>query len=133
MSVGGFSEYSLFGSVNGESSVFAQNIKLLKRIEIGQTSPPYVSGDLEPPTFVYVEPILKKGKSYIRWSAVPCAERYRVYRYIDNPNKAKAINLDVVGTELENENYLLYHLANYKCFVQAVTNSSWANTTLKSR
>ena len=120
MAVGGFTDYGIVRSIDGESAVYIQNPNLLKNIEMGNVNQSHVSGNLNPPAVVYAEPILKSGKTYIRWSVVPGAERYRVYRYIDDPTKAKAINLDVVGTEIENENNILYHLFGYKCFVQAV-------------
>ena len=122
MAVGGFADFfrwAAMSSIDGNSSVYIQNPELLSRIDMGEVTGTHVSGNIDPPSHVFLvnSSIIEPS---IMWTPVPDAESYRVYRYLEDPTKPQSVHLEVKGLSTKDElGRGLLNRTAYKYYVQS--------------
>ena len=118
-------EYAKHMMVRSHASSF--NDTLLRRIVIGKAPQALISGVLGAPQNVVAHEIMG---AKIEWDAVPSAERYILYRYVDNPSNAVILDSNVKDTQYGVSGGLIGWLKGEKYFVKAANRAGISVSSL---
>ena len=118
-------EHAKHMMVRSHASSF--NDTLLRRIVIGKAPQALISGVLGAPQNVVAHEIMG---AKIEWDAVPSAERYILYRYVDNPSNAVILDSNVKDTQYGVSGGLIGWLKGEKYFVKAANRAGISVSSL---